>query len=178
MPLMKVFDSTLFELELPESHRFPMRKYRLLAERVRAELPEVNVLTAPAIERTLIESVHTRDYVSRVFEGHLSQSEQRRIGFPGSKSLVERSRRSAGATNAAASAALEDGVSVNLAGGTHHAHSDFGSGFCVFNDIAIAVHRLKKTGVERFAVVDLDVHHGDGTATPLIQSQFLRLPFV
>ncbi|MGB0647393.1 MAG: histone deacetylase [Bradymonadia bacterium] len=162
---MKVFDSTLFELQLPENHRFPMLKYRLLADRVRSELPEANILTAPAIDRELIESVHTPDYVARVFDGRLSPSEQRRIGFPWSQSLVERSRRSAGATNAAATSALEDGVSVNLAGGTHHAHADFGSGFCVFNDIAIAIHHLQKEGLDRFAVIDLDVHQGDGTAT-------------
>lgn len=161
---MKVFDSTLFELQLPEKHRFPMLKYRLLAERVRSELPEVEMLVAPAIEREFIESVHSPDYVARVFGGRLSQSEQRRIGFPWSVSLVERSRRSAGATNAAATAALLDGVAVNLAGGTHHAHEDFGSGFCVFNDIAIAIRRLAGEGLSRFAVVDLDVHQGDGTA--------------
>lgn len=161
---MKVFDSTSFELKLPATHRFPMLKYRLLAERVRAELPEVNILVAPKSTRTDIERIHSPAYVSQVFEGRLSKSEERRIGFPWSPSLVERSRRSAGATQAAAEAALLDGVSVNLAGGTHHAHRDFGSGFCVFNDIAIAIRSVQQQGLTRLAVLDFDVHQGDGTA--------------
>lgn len=137
----------------------------MLAERVRNELPEVNILVAPKSSRQDIERVHSRHYVSQVFDGTLSKSEERRIGFPWSPSLVERSRRSAGATQAAAQAALVDGVSVNLAGGTHHAHQDFGSGFCVFNDIGIAIKSLQKQGLQRLAVLDLDVHQGDGTAT-------------
>lgn len=164
MLYMKVFDSTSFELQLPPKHRFPMLKYRLLAERVRNELPEVSVLVAPKSSRQDIERVHSTHYVSQIFEGTLTKSEERRIGFPWSPSLVERSRRSAGATQAAAQAAITDGVSVNLAGGTHHAHADFGSGFCVFNDIGIAIRSLQSQGIQRLAVLDLDVHQGDGTA--------------
>ena len=137
----------------------------MLSERVRTELPEVSMLVAPKSSQHDIERVHSTRYVSQVFSGTLSQSEERRIGFPWSPSLVERSRRSAGATQAAAQAALRDGVSVNLAGGTHHAHQDFGSGFCVFNDIAIAIRDLQSQGLQRLAVLDLDVHQGDGTAT-------------
>jgi acetoin utilization deacetylase AcuC-like enzyme len=161
---MKVFDSTSFELILPASHRFPMLKYRLLSARVNCELPEISMLMAPASSREDIERVHASSYVSQVFDGTLSASEERRIGFPWSPSLVERSRRSVGATQAAAHSALLDGVSVNLAGGTHHAHHEFGSGFCVFNDIAIAIRVLQEKGIRRLAVLDLDVHQGDGTA--------------
>ena len=161
---MKVFDSTSFELQLPASHRFPMLKYRLLAARVRRELPEISMLVAPASPRWDIEQVHALSYVNHVFDGSLSAADQRRIGFPWSPSLVERSRRSVGATQAASLSALLDGVSVNLAGGTHHAHHTFGSGFCVFNDIAIAARSLQRKGVLKLAVLDLDVHQGDGTA--------------
>lgn len=161
---MKVYDSTSFVLPLPDTHRFPMDKYRLLSERVKLELPEVEVLVAPAISRTAVEYVHDKKYVADVFDGRLDAQAQRRIGFPWSKGLVERSRRSVGATVAASHAALTDGVSVNLAGGTHHAHHDFGSGFCVFNDVAIAIDQMKRIGVKQFAVVDCDVHQGDGTA--------------
>lgn len=141
-----------------------MLKYRLLATRVRRELPEINMLIAPPSSRADVQRVHAPLYVAQVFEGRLSKSEERRIGFPWSPSLVERSLRSAGATQAAAQSALLDGVSVNLAGGTHHAHRDFGAGFCVFNDVAIAVRALQHQGIEKLAVLDLDVHQGDGTA--------------
>ena len=141
-----------------------MDKYRLLSKRVKLELSEVEVLVAPAISRTAVEYVHDKRYVADVFNGRLDEQAQRRIGFPWSKALVERSRRSVGATVAASHAALVDGVSVNLAGGTHHAHHDFGSGFCVFNDVAIAIDQMKRVGVKQFAVVDCDVHQGDGTA--------------
>lgn len=162
---MKVFDSTSFELTLPVDHRFPMRKYGLLSERVRQELPEVDVKIAPSVEHDDVIAVHKESYVERVYSGDLSKAEVRRIGFPWSRSLVERSLRSVGATVAASVAALEDGVSVNLAGGTHHAHPDFGAGYCVFNDIAIAAQRLLNLGqVRRIAIIDCDVHQGDGTA--------------
>ncbi len=161
---MKVFDSTSFVLPLPANHRFPMSKYQLLSERVKAELPEVEVLIAPAASRYAIERIHEATYVDKVFSGTLAPQQQRRIGFPWSKGLVERSRRSVGATMAASKAALVDGVSVNLAGGTHHAHADFGAGFCVFNDVAVAVEDVRKVGREKIAIIDCDVHQGDGTA--------------
>ena len=161
---MKVFDSTSFVLPLPAHHRFPMLKYQLLSERVKSELPEIEVLIAPAASRSAIERVHDATYVDRVFSGTLAPQHQRRIGFPWSPMLVERSRRSVGATMAASKAALADGVSVNLAGGTHHAHADFGAGFCVFNDVAIAVEEIRNLGKRRIAIIDCDVHQGDGTA--------------
>ena len=161
---MKVFDSTSFVLTLPPGHRFPMEKYRLLSQRVQTELPEIEVLVAPPASRKAIEVVHDVAYVDMVFTGTLEESAQRRIGFPWSASLVERSRRSVGATVAACTAALSDGVSVNLAGGTHHAHTDFGAGFCVFNDVAVAVREMQNRQHRRIAVIDCDVHQGDGTA--------------
>ena len=141
-----------------------MLKYQLLSDRVKAELPEIEVLIAPAASRKAIERVHTATYVERVFSGTLASQHQRRIGFPWSPGLVERSRRSVGATIAASKAAMVDGVSVNLAGGTHHAHADFGAGFCVFNDVAIAVEEIRNLGKKSIAIIDCDVHQGDGTA--------------
>ena len=144
-----------------------MAKYRLLRERLLAD----GVLSAedlevpePATDEDL-ERVHTRDYVRRVSTGQLTRQEVRRLGFPWSPALVERSRRSVGGTLAACRQALEDGVSVNLAGGTHHAFVDHGAGFCVFNDAAVAARALQAEGrVRRVAVLDCDVHQGDGTA--------------
>ena len=164
MDTMKVYDSTSFVLPLPDGHRFPMDKYQLLSERVHGELPEIEVLTAPAASWDAIKRVHDHTYVKHVSRGTLTAREQRRIGFPWSLGLVERSRRSVGATMAASTAALSDGISVNLAGGTHHAHRDFGAGFCVFNDVAVSIEDMRQSGLETFAVLDCDVHQGDGTA--------------
>ena len=109
--------------------------------------------------------VHTPDYVARVRDGGLTREEQRRIGFPWSVQMVERSRRSVGGTIDAARAALQDGVSANLAGGTHHAFRDRGEGYCIFNDVAVAATTMLETGrVRQVAVIDLDVHQGNGTA--------------
>ncbi len=164
---MQIFYSDEFVLPLPEGHRFPMAKYRLLREAVRAH-PELThaVLRIPeaASDADLLR-VHTPDYLRRVLAGRLDRSEVRRIGFPWSPGLVERSRRSAGGTIGAARGALVDGTGVNLAGGTHHAFAGHGEGFCVFNDVAVAIEALRADGsVRRAAVVDLDVHQGNGTA--------------
>ncbi len=141
-----------------------MEKYRLLRERVapderiQLEIPE------PATNEDLTR-VHTDDYVARATSGRLTRDEIRRIGFPWSPELVERSRRSTGGTIHAAERAHEDGISVNLAGGTHHAFANAGEGFCVFNDVAVAIRSLQARGmVGRCAVLDLDVHQGNGTA--------------
>ncbi len=108
--------------------------------------------------------VHTEPYVRAIMDGTLSEAEQRRIGFPWSASLVERSFRAVGGTCEAAAAALERGVTMNLAGGTHHAFPDHGEGFCVLNDVAVAIRALQRDGrIRRAAVVDLDVHQGNGT---------------
>ena len=164
---MHCFYSDTFVLPLPEGHRFPMAKYaglrqRLLAERIVAA---DDLREAPRAEWDDIRLVHTHDYLKDVEHGTLPREAQRRIGFPWSTQMVERSRRSVGATIAATRAALEDGVSANLAGGTHHAFRDRGEGFCVFNDVAIAVRVLQRdSAISRVAVVDCDVHQGNGTA--------------
>jgi acetoin utilization deacetylase AcuC-like enzyme len=167
---MQVFYSDHFVLPLPPGHRFPMPRYRLLRDRVAAECPELQLVEAPPASEGELALAHAPGYIETVFAGTLSASEQRAIGFPWSPAMVERARRSVGATIAAARAALTDGVAAQLAGGTHHAHADRGSGYCVFNDIAVAA-RLMQAETHRRArralsvvVIDLDVHQGDGTA--------------
>lgn len=165
---MKLFYCDHFVLPLPDGHRFPMRKYSLLRERV-IELgivePE-DLLVPDPVSHADLERAHDPNYVRRVIDGSLSAKEIRRIGFPWSPELVERSRRSAGGTVAASRAALADGASVNLAGGTHHAAAASGEGFCVFNDSAIAARAVQAEGAaDRIAVIDCDVHQGNGTAS-------------
>jgi acetoin utilization deacetylase AcuC-like enzyme len=163
---VKAFYSDHFVLPLPQGHRFPMSKYRLLRDAVSA-VSNVELQEAPAATDTQILLAHTPRYLQAVIRGELSAKEQREIGFPWSPEMVERSRRSVGATLAACAAAGVDGISVNLAGGTHHAYRDRGSGFCVFNDAAIAAKVLQKTSnpKAKIAIIDLDVHQGDGTAS-------------
>lgn len=154
-----------FVLPLPEGHRFPMDKYRRLRTRVAAELPDVDLVAPPAATDTELCRAHDAGYVARAHRGELTVQEIRTIGFPWSPQMVERSRRSAGATINACRSALRDGVSVNLAGGTHHAKYASGAGYCVFNDAAVATRMLQaECGIERVAIIDLDVHQGDGTA--------------
>lgn len=161
---MRAYYCDHFVLPLPDGHRFPMEKYRCLRERVEAEGTALLEVPDAATDEQLAR-VHEPAYVARVSTGALSRAEVRRIGFPWSPELVERSRRSVGGTLAAAAAALEDGVAANLAGGTHHAFSDRGEGFCVFNDVAVAVRDLQAGGrADRAAIIDLDVHQGNGTA--------------
>jgi acetoin utilization deacetylase AcuC-like enzyme len=163
---MKVFYCDHFVLPLPSEHRFPMAKYRLLRERVEAQLspPCELVEPYPASDAQILRCHHA-DYVERAKKGLLTEKEMRRIGFPWSPQMVERSRRSSGATIAACRTALQDGVAVNLAGGTHHAYPDHGEGYCLFNDSAIAARAMQVEGrVKRVVVIDCDVHQGNGTA--------------
>jgi acetoin utilization deacetylase AcuC-like enzyme len=165
---MRAFYSDHFVLPLPEGHRFPMAKYARLRERVLAEgvVPPEHLHEAPAATWEQLMLAHTPGYVAAVAAGTVAPDIMRRVGFPWSPAMVERSRRSAGATIAASHAALADGVSVNLAGGTHHAFADRGEGYCVFNDVAIAARVLQREGrCRRVAVVDCDVHQGNGTAS-------------
>jgi acetoin utilization deacetylase AcuC-like enzyme len=167
---VKIYSTDHYVLPLPPWHRFPMEKYRLLRERVQAEGLAGNdaLRLPPAASDEEILRAHSRDYLRRVVSGELSAEEQRRIGFPWSAEMVERSRRSSGATVAAARAALEEGIGVNLAGGTHHAFRDRGEGYCVFNDSAIAALALQAEGrVRRVVILDCDVHQGNGTAAIL-----------
>lgn len=143
-----------------------MEKYARLRERVARELPDVALVEALPADDAMLVRVHSPSYVARVSAGELDPKEQRSIGFPWSAQMVERSRRSAGATVAACRAALVDGVAANLAGGTHHAYADRGEGFCVFNDAAVAARAMQaELGPgTRVAIIDLDVHQGNGTA--------------
>ena len=156
--------SDQFVLPLPDHHRFPMEKYRLLRECVAVDERIQLLIPEPATNKDLTR-VHTVQYLSKVTSGKLSKDEVRRIGFPWSQELVERSRRSTGGTIQAAEQARRDGFSANLAGGTHHAFADSGEGFCVFNDVAVAARSLQARGlVHHCAILDLDVHQGNGTA--------------
>ncbi len=164
---MRAFYSDHFVLPLPEGHKFPMAKYSRLRERIVAEgiVGPGDLHEAPPASLEDLQLVHDAAYVEAVHSGTVAPDIQRRIGFPWSPQMVERSRRSVGATIAAALAALDDGVAANLAGGTHHAFADRGEGFCVFNDVAVAARVLQRDFHSRhIAVVDLDVHQGNGTA--------------
>lgn len=168
---MRAFCSDRFGIPLPPGHRFPVSKSARLRERVAAECPGVELVEAPAASDGELALAHSPTYVHDVIHGLLSAPAVRAIGLPWSPAMVERARRSVGATVCAARTALRDGVAAQLAGGTHHAHADRGAGFCVFNDTAVAArlmqaetHRTQRR-LLRVLVIDLDVHQGDGTAT-------------
>ncbi|NDY92195.1 histone deacetylase family protein [Ideonella livida] len=167
---MLAYTSDHHELPLPPGHRFPMAKYAMLRERVAQALPGVRLAPAPAASEGELALVHHPQYVQAVAQGTLSPQQAREIGFPWSPQMAERSCRSVGATVAAARAALREGVAANLAGGTHHAYADRGSGYCVFNDVAVAArlmqaeHRRHRPEPLQVLVIDLDVHQGNGTA--------------
>ena len=164
---VKAFYTDHFVLPLPDGHRFPMQKYRLLRDRV-SKIDGIHLIEPSGASDEDLLRVHTSDYVRAVTMGLLEGSQIREIGFPWSEMMVERSRRSAGATIQACLAALQEGVSVNLAGGTHHAYADKGSGFCVFNDAAIATKYVQALQPNMpVAIIDLDVHQGNGTAAIL-----------
>lgn len=168
---MRAYFSDHFVLPLPPGHRFPMSKYAALRERVAGER-RISLAEAAAASNEELALAHEPHYIRRVMAGQLTPAEVRAIGFPWSPAMVERSRRSAGATIAACHAAVREGVAVNLAGGTHHAHRERGQGYCVFNDAAVAARLLQAEAGRRgkrlcVAVIDLDVHQGDGTATIL-----------
>ena len=165
---MTLFYSDVFVLPLPSHHRFPMGKYVRLRERLLAsgEFAEDDFRVPDAASDREITRAHCPRYLERVAKGALDATEIRAIGFPWSERMVERSRRSSGATMAAAREALTRGWSANLAGGTHHAFRDRGEGFCVFNDAAIAARAMQsEAGLQRIAIVDCDVHQGNGTAS-------------
>ncbi|MDP9456015.1 MAG: histone deacetylase [Actinobacteria bacterium] len=167
---MKVFYSDQFVLPLPEGHRFPMKKYSMLRARVdEAGLCGPGEMRVPhAVTDEEVLRAHDAGYLEKVVSGTLDKQEMRRIGFPWSERMVERSRRASGGTLGACRAALEDGIAANLAGGTHHAFADRGEGFCVLNDSAIAARTLQDEGlVGNVLVVDTDVHQGNGTAAIL-----------
>jgi acetoin utilization deacetylase AcuC-like enzyme len=156
---VKLFSCDHRNIPLPAGHKFPLAKYRLLRERLQAD-GRFQIEPATPADPETICLAHDRDYVSAFLNGTLSTQAIRRIGFPWSEGLVARTLCSVGATLCATRAACETGFGGALAGGTHHAFRAEGAGFCVFNDIAVAV---LATG-RRAAVLDLDVHQGDGTA--------------
>lgn len=170
---MQGFYSTRVTLPLPEGHRFPIEKYERLRARLAAELPALQQVPADPASDEMLALVHSAHYIGAVSRGTLTAAAQREIGFPWSEAMVDRARRSVGATVAAVRAALTDGVAANLAGGTHHASADRGGGFCVFNDVAVAARvfqadarrRQPSAPTARVAVIDLDVHQGNGTAS-------------
>jgi acetoin utilization deacetylase AcuC-like enzyme len=164
---LKVSHHPDYYLPLPEGHPFPMVKYTLVYDRLRETglLPAANIMLPEEATRADLERVHEKDYLDRLFGEGLSATEQRAIGVPWSPRLLRRSRLAVQGTILAAEAALEQGRGGNLAGGTHHAFADHGEGFCVLNDIAVAIRRLQhQKRIARALVIDLDVHQGNGTA--------------
>ena len=165
---MQVFYSPRYYADIGQGHIFPIRKFELVRDRLLAEgTLHPNQICEPSratVDQALL--VHTEDYVSRLCAGALTQKELRRLGLPWSESLVRRSFYATGGTIAAARTALIEGYASNLAGGTHHSFADRGEGFCVLNDVAIAIRVLRAEGlIRRAAIVDCDVHQGNGTAT-------------
>ena len=166
---MKAFAHDVYTYPLPEGHRFPLGKYRLVREGAEAS-EEIAVTDARAATDEELRLAHEPDYLGRVGRGELARREELALGLPWSAALVERARRSVGATLQAADAALADGVAANVGGGTHHAFADCGRGFCVFNDVVVAARALRSAGrVRRMLVVDLDVHQGDGTHAAFLE---------
>lgn len=171
---MQAFYADHFVLPLPPGHRFPMQKYAMLRERLMAQMPGITMHEALPVGAAELQLVHTPDYIEAVFNGTLSAAIQREIGFPWSPGMAERACRSVGGTVQAARAARNGGwVAANLAGGTHHSYPERGSGFCVFNDVAVAARQMQREHAARHptsqqvlqvAIIDLDVHQGDGSA--------------
>jgi acetoin utilization deacetylase AcuC-like enzyme len=165
---LHAWSSAAYTFPLPAGHRFPIEKYALLRDAVVAEglIAPSQIHEPPRATDEELARVHTRDYIDRLTSGALSDAELRLLGFPWSQALVERSYRAVGGTLSAARNALTVGLSMNLAGGTHHAFPDRGEGFCVFNDVAVAIRALRAEGsIRRAAIIDLDVHQGNGTHT-------------
>ncbi len=167
---MKFFYSDSFDLPLPVDHRFPGNKYGMLRRKLLDDSimgPEL-LLEAPLAGLDDLTAIHASRYVIAFENGTICPKAMRKIGFPWSEHLVWRTRATMGGAIAAVRSALNTGLSGQLAGGTHHAHFDHGSGYCVFNDFAVAAHKaLAESWVDRIAIIDLDVHQGDGNAALL-----------
>lgn len=164
---MKCSYHSSYQAALPPGHPFPMSKYPLLKERLLGEgiLAAADIVQPDPLDVPTLALVHTREYLEKLESSGLSAAEQRRLGMPWSEALWRRSRLASAGTLLAARTALEDGLAGNLAGGTHHAFADHGEGFCVLNDVAIAIRKLQaERAIERAAIIDLDVHQGNGTA--------------
>ena len=165
--MLKIAWSEIFAHSLPEGHRFPMAKYELLPEQLLYEgtITTENIFEPTAPEEQFILDTHDATYWYRLSNLQLTPSEIRKTGFPHSKALIDREVAIMGGTLQASLFALEYGIGMNMAGGTHHAFTDRGEGFCLLNDIAIAAnYLLRYKGVKNILVIDLDVHQGNGTA--------------
>ena len=161
--VFRAYSSSAYTMTLPESHKFPMYKYAGVRDTLASE--GLRILEPPRPEWSQVERVHDAEYLRKLRFGTLEPKELRLLGFPWSQGLVERALRATGGTMLAAQDALETGLGINLAGGTHHAYPGHGEGFCVLNDVAIAIRDLLENGqLERVFVLDLDVHQGNGTA--------------
>jgi len=163
---LHTWSSAHYVIALPEGHRFPITKYALLRDAILAEgiVPRERMHDPARVPLEEAARVHDPAYLERLVRGTMPAAEQRALGFPWSEGLVERSFRAAGGTYEAAQHALSAGIAMNLAGGTHHAFASHGEGFCVLNDVAIAIRALRAQGrIRRAAVIDLDVHQGNGT---------------
>lgn len=168
---MDVYYSDHYTLELPAHNRFPMGKYRLLRDYLLEHgiLAPTELKVSPLATPDLLALAHTAEYIEAMRDGSVGVDILKRIGFPWSPQLYQRSCATVGGAVAAAMSALRDGIAGNLAGGTHHAHTDRGEGYCVFNDIAVATRLLQRDGIaQRIAIIDLDVHQGNGNSSILI----------
>jgi acetoin utilization deacetylase AcuC-like enzyme len=170
---MQAFYSDRFVLPLPAGHRFPMEKYKLLRDQLTEQLPQVSMQQAPEATEGELALAHDPAYIQAIAEGSVDSRILREIGFPWSPAMAARARRSVGGTIAAGRAAMREGIAANLAGGTHHSYADKGGGFCVFNDLAVTARVLQAEWARlhgqhrplQVAIVDLDVHQGNGTAS-------------
>ncbi len=160
-----VYHPCYSELVLPPNHRYPIGKYRALYELLlRAGVPLSQFQQAPAASKEQLALVHTTHYINELCSGRLDAKKMRRIGFPWSEPLISRSLQSTGGTILTAQLAFQHGCAIHLSGGYHHAFTDEGSGFCLFNDLAIAAKVMQQQGVGKILIFDCDVHQGDGTA--------------
>lgn len=167
---MHIFTSEEFSVPLPQQHRFPMQKYHILRSLVEENLlGRVTLESAKLASLSDLELGHSKEYVGKILTGSLTRREVQKMGFPWSDNLVSRARQSVGATLAATQFAKKETVSISLAGGTHHARYEQASGFCLFNDVAIAtIRELETNSNSRVLVIDCDVHQGDGTSEILL----------
>ncbi len=168
--LLRIYYSDHYTLPLPEGHRFPIEKYKMLRDFLLSEnlLSREQIFESPLASHEELLLAHTETYVNQMREGHVPREILQRIGFPWSFGLYQRSCATVGGAIAAAKSARQIGISGNLAGGTHHAHADRGEGYCVFNDIAVAARVLLNEDLaKRIAIIDLDVHQGNGNSSIL-----------
>ena len=170
MNYLPLVSNPFYSFKFPDKHRFPMQKFRYLVEVLEAKgiVTKDNLLRPGKARTDLLALAHCPNYIDRFIKGELSAAEVRRLGLPWSEALVKRTLISPNGTLLTANLALQHGIACHLAGGTHHAHHDFASGYCIMNDLAIASLALLKQGkVNRVLIFDCDVHQGDGTAAIL-----------